>query len=427
MNAILEQINSAGYAFVEFAVPMLVQSSVLIVMLLLADLLLRKKVRAVFRYCIWMLVLVKLVLPTTLSSPVSLGYWFGDELQSVKLSDAGVTTEPAGLPYILKAKPIGPTSIPPSVTPPAEFGATRTLSESIEPVDAVAIGRPAEPASPVAWQGVVLLVWVAVVAAMGLLLLQRAIFVVGLVAQAKGANRLMEDMLEYCRKRVGVKGKIGLKVSANATSPAVCGLFRPVILVPENLGPSLGAGGLRVVLMHELAHIKRGDLWVSLAQTVLQIIYFYNPLLWLANAMIRRVREQAVDEMVQVAMGERAKQYPETLVNVAKLAFKRPALSLRLIGVVESKSALKGRIKHMLGRPIPKSAKLGIIGLIVVLIVGAILLPMAKAERFTDRAEEVMALADQEARRLNHEYIGTEHILLGLVREGSEAEWVLRP
>jgi len=139
--------------------------------------------------------------------------------------------------------------------------------------------------------------------------------------------------------------------------------------------------------------------------------------------MIRRVREQAVDETVQVAMGEKARQYPETLVNVAKLAFKRPALSLRLIGVVESKSALKGRIKHMLGRPIPKSAKLGIIGLIVVLIVvlivGAILLPMAKAERFTDRAEEVMALADQEARRLNHEYIGTEHILLGLVREGS--------
>ena len=39
-------------------------------------------------------------------------------------------------------------------------------------------------------------------------------------------------------------------------------------------------------------------------------------------------------------------------------------------------------------------------------------------ERFTDRAREVMALANQEAQRLNHEYIGTEHILLGLLREG---------
>src|SRR6516162_6160972 len=40
-------------------------------------------------------------------------------------------------------------------------------------------------------------------------------------------------------------------------------------------------------------------------------------------------------------------------------------------------------------------------------------------ERFTDRARKVMQLANQEARRLNHEYVGTEHILLGLVKEGS--------
>src|SRR5213596_721421 len=40
-------------------------------------------------------------------------------------------------------------------------------------------------------------------------------------------------------------------------------------------------------------------------------------------------------------------------------------------------------------------------------------------ERFTDRARKVMQLANQEAQRLHHEYIGTEHILLGLIREGS--------
>ena len=40
-------------------------------------------------------------------------------------------------------------------------------------------------------------------------------------------------------------------------------------------------------------------------------------------------------------------------------------------------------------------------------------------ERFTDRARKIMQLANQEAQRLNHEYIGTEHILLGLVKEGS--------
>jgi len=43
---------------------------------------------------------------------------------------------------------------------------------------------------------------------------------------------------------------------------------------------------------------------------------------------------------------------------------------------------------------------------------------MGMFDRFTDRARKVMALADQEARRFNHEYLGTEHILLGLIKEG---------
>ncbi len=45
---------------------------------------------------------------------------------------------------------------------------------------------------------------------------------------------------------------------------------------------------------------------------------------------------------------------------------------------------------------------------------------------FTDRARKVMQLANQEAQRFNHEYIGTEHILLGLVGEGRKKRWVPR-
>ena len=55
MDVIVERVNWVGQAFVSFALPMLAQSSVLIFILLVADLVLRKKVRAVFRYWIWML------------------------------------------------------------------------------------------------------------------------------------------------------------------------------------------------------------------------------------------------------------------------------------------------------------------------------------------------------------------------------------
>ena len=83
MEAILEQINSAGKTFIEFAVPMLIQSSVLIIILLGLDLILRKRIRAVFRYWIWMIVLVKLMLPPSLSLPTSPAYWFGHNVHNM--------------------------------------------------------------------------------------------------------------------------------------------------------------------------------------------------------------------------------------------------------------------------------------------------------------------------------------------------------
>jgi len=108
MNAILEQINSTGKIFVEFALPMLVQSSVLILILLLADFALRKKLRAVFQYWIWLLVLLKLLLPTSLSSPMSLGYFFGEGLAYV---DIAQTTEE---PHVTVVDPT-PASVPPFI------------------------------------------------------------------------------------------------------------------------------------------------------------------------------------------------------------------------------------------------------------------------------------------------------------------------
>jgi len=290
MNEILQQTNSAGKAFVQFAGPMLIQSSVLVLILLIADLLLRKKVRAVFRYWMWMLVLVKLLLPTSLSLPMSFGYWFGDKLGFVEKGplDFRYSIPDSGLPFEHRASGIE-HALPsqPTLAPDSE----RTPAEPVNPPK-VSVRVPAEwGPTALSWQGALFLVWLAVVAVMCLLLLQRAIFVRGLIAQAEESTGLLIDALQYCCQQIAVKRKVGLKISPNASSPAVCGLFRPVILVPQNLAPNLGSDRLRAVLMHELAHIKRGDLWINTVQTALQIIYLYNPLLCLANAIIRRVRE----------------------------------------------------------------------------------------------------------------------------------------
>ncbi|MBN1179418.1 MAG: M48 family metalloprotease, partial [Anaerolineae bacterium] len=386
MNAIVETINAAGRTFVESALPMFIQSSVLILILLALDVLLRRRVRAVFRYWVWMLVLVKLVLPPSLGSPVSIGAWLGGTLEP---PTASLQESPAPEP----AERVGDGALRDSATaigfvPDMAFPEQVRAPLSLPAAEVVGRASPHDKASEdarptIRWQALLLLAWAAVVLALLLLLLQRAWFVRGLMAQSRRAGTpRLQAALDQCRRRMGVARPIAMRISPNATSPAVCGLLRPVILIPQSLAPRLQPHDLQAVLLHELAHIKRGDLWINLVQTLLQIVYFYNPLLWLANAMIRRTREQAVDEAVLVAMGETARDYPETLLHIAKLAFqRRPALSLRLIGVVESKSALRSRIQHILARPFPKSAKLGVVGLIAIVATAAVLLPMARAQR----------------------------------------------
>ena len=302
MDMVFGTINSFGKVFAVLALPMLVQSSIVIGLLLLAERLLRKKVRAVFRYWLGILILVQLILPPSQFLRVSLGHLLGGRIGYISES--------------------------------AQMASLRALN----------FGQVTST-TLITWQGVVFLVWLTIAGVMGAVLLKRAILARRLVRQARKANLLMNDLLVYCCKCMGVDGrKVQLKISDEGTSPAVYGLFRPVILVPRNLAPSLGSRHLRAVLLHELAHIKRGDLWVNWAQTILQIIYFYNPVLWFANKMICKVREQAVDETVLSVMGEKVQRYPEMLADVARLVFKRPALSLGLMGVVESKDALTKRI-----------------------------------------------------------------------------------
>jgi len=354
MDAILEQINSAGKVFVGFAWPMLIQSSILIVVLLGLDLVLRKRIRAVFRYWMWMIVLVKLILPTALASPTSPAYWLRAEPSSAVTADLPIPSVGGGLE----------TPARPVPRPPAE-------GASFQPA----------PASSVTWQGLVFVAWLAAVVTMTALLLQRALFVRGLVAQSEQAGDAMMGVLERCREQMRVRRKAALRLSGVATSPSVCGLMRPTILLPASLADGAKPEHIKSILLHELAHIKRGDLWVSFIQTIVQIIYIYNPLLWVANAVIRRVREQAVDETVLVTMGQEAEDYPRTLLHISRLACGRTVLSLQLIGVVESKKSLIGRIKHITSRPFPRSAKMGIRGFLIVVALAAVVLPMAKGQK----------------------------------------------
>jgi|GEM_PF-3374424 len=358
-------VNVAGRAFCDYAAGMFVQIAVLVAVLLCIDWLSRKRIRATLRYWIWMLVFVKLLLPPSLCVPTGLGYWLGR---------GEALPAPSVVPQIVEvAKLPAPTSVELPLAAPV-VRAAESVPTGSEPKEQVARSHVS-----LTWQGGAALLWIAGVLVFAGLVVQRWRFVKELIARSEPAAADQIDLLDQCRRRMNVRGPVSLRLLPDACSPAVCGLLRPTILAPRALLDRLPPEGLKAVLIHELAHVRRGDLWANSLQTALQVVYFYNPLVWLASAIVRRVREQAVDEMVLVALGAEARSYGNTLIDIAEMAFLRPSPALRLIGVAESRKSLEGRIKHMMTRPIPKSARVGILGVFVVTAVGAILLPMAQA------------------------------------------------
>ncbi|NQV35328.1 MAG: PDZ domain-containing protein [Phycisphaeraceae bacterium] len=361
INAFTAVLNPMGQAFWTNATGLFIQSTLLIVLLIITDLLLQKRSRAVFRYGLWMLLFAKLILPASFTLPTGIGYWVGDYLTPEVVMTKSVPPITEGVPMVLERQP--------GLIP---LGASPQLK---------ALPMPETPPTgvehePIDWQGLAFLGWLSGMLVLSVLLVKRACFVKRLVAQGEAADEPLLRLLDECRCRIGLRRSIELRLSDTMLSPAVCGLFRPVVLMPNVLLERLSPEKLKAVLMHELAHVKRADVWVNLLQTICQIVFFYNPLLWMANAMIRRIREQAVDEMVLVTLKSETKQYSNTLLDIAEMTLWRPSFSLGLIGVVESKKALERRIKHMLNRPVPKSSTLGIREFLAIIVIGAVLLPM---------------------------------------------------
>ena len=304
MEWTLEQVNTLGQGFVAFALRLLVESAVLIGAVLLVDVVLRKKVRAALRY--W---LVTLVLAYLLLAPL-------------------LTLSPPSPRW-----PAGTAAYADTTTPTAARHTNALSPQHATGQSQTTIVEAGERPRYLTWQGTVFLVWLAGLLAMGGVLLRRAVLACRGVQASPAANFLMADILAYCRKRMGIRDDIRLKISEEGSRPVVCGLFRPVIVVPRNLVPALGSRHLRDVLFHELAHVKRHDVWINLAQNLLQVLYFYNPFLWLANAAIRRLRDEAADETVRDTVGDKDYSYAQRLADVAGLGTRQPAAGLSLIGV----------------------------------------------------------------------------------------------
>jgi beta-lactamase regulating signal transducer with metallopeptidase domain len=121
-------------------------------------------------------------------------------------------------------------------------------------------------------------------------------------------DRLMQGM--HVTRRVAVA------VCERLAAPVLVGIVRPIILLPPAALTGWSLDEIEMVLVHELAHVRRWDNLVNLAQRIVESLLFFHPAVWLVSGWVRREREACCDAIV-VGRTARPQAYAELLVALA--------------------------------------------------------------------------------------------------------------
>ncbi len=131
-------------------------------------------------------------------------------------------------------------------------------------------------------------------------------------------------------QRLRMKSIPRLATSTELTTPIAFGCLRPIVLLPTSILQDPRA--TEIAIAHELAHHRRRDPWVNSFQNILLIVWWFNPLLWILNKEVRRVREDCCDDIVlEHGIADRV-HYSDSLLAIARLTQtkKSPPITVAL-------------------------------------------------------------------------------------------------
>ncbi|HML76369.1 MAG TPA: M56 family metallopeptidase [Anaerohalosphaeraceae bacterium] len=314
------------------------------------------------RYLLWLVVLVKCVTPpiVTFSLPVLPGETTLQMPSAVRSEtmDYGLV-EPAAV----KTEAVEKTAVP----VPEK---TQVNLATVEPLAAAQTERPALSKSIMLW----VVLWAAGAACYLLWALGRAIL---LGRRLKHSRRplpaeLMIEQIETQARLWDYPGGFKVWLMDGIGQPFVWGLWRGAIYLPTRF-QSIQTDRQKAIVIHEMAHVVRLDAFVNLLQILIQGVFWFHPLVWLANRIIRQEREKCCDEIAVARLGTAPREYGSAIVDTL-LQEVQTTFSIPTLAVARPVKNIEDRIKTIMqpGRRFlrrPSIAAMLIIGLLAAVVV----------------------------------------------------------
>ncbi len=339
------------------------QAGVLVCLIFVVKAVIRNRLAVRWHYWLWLIVLVRMVTPWAPPSSFSV---------FTLISRAKITMPAEHIAKLTR------TAETPGLSPQ---GDTPDLFQPhTPPAFAPAIPQLPQPTTSLALNviDILSLLWITVTLSLALFASACNFRLWRLVKSQRllTAARIL-DLFEDCKARMNIQTIVGLVVTDKVASPALFGVVRPRLLMPAGMLETLTTHQLRYVFLHELAHLKRRDIYLGYLMVILQLLHWFNPLVWLAFARMRAERELACDALVLSTVApHEAQPYGQTLVDVFK-RFARIPYAPAVAGILENKSQLKRRIT-MVANFKKGSYRWSVLAVVLLVVLGAVFLTNAQ-------------------------------------------------
>lgn len=170
---------------------------------------------------------------------------------------------------------------------------------------------------------------------------------------------------------LAVESPVPVKMVASFLEPGLVGILRPVIVMPRGVAQALSPSEMRAVLAHELSHLSRRDnLWASI-QMLVEMLFWFHPLVWWVGGKLVAERERACDQAV-LETGNAPRTYAEGILKICRFHLQpSPACAAGVSG-----GNLKARVGAIMSNPRHDDADGGRILLLAGLGMAALMLPL---------------------------------------------------
>lgn len=163
-----------------------------------------------------------------------------------------------------------------------------------------------------------------------------------------------EDKVLELSQQFGINKVVAIVQSGLVNVPMVVGYFKPLILIPIGLVNNLSKDEVEAIICHELAHVKRRDYLVNILQSIMELLFFFNPAVTWISGLIREERESCCDDLAVLNTNNKA-GYISALVSFEEFQMNKPAYAM---GMADHPNQLVKRVKRMVSAERPTLSKM---------------------------------------------------------------------